>query len=323
MSRLLTCVFVHELPLLAQILVHTDRVQPSSDEIRAELDRLLASDEFANADRMSAFLRYVVERALAGDGDQIKEYAIGVDVFGRNGDYDPRLDSIVRVEARRLRAKVEEYYAVRGGADPVIIRMRRGSYVPSFERRAESERASPNGPATADITPAVANRRASSRVWLLGIAVLAGIVALAGVVGSRGRLWGVGGPQVSIAVLPFAHYSTDEADRLLAARLTDGVTSELARERSLSVVSHTTAMQFDGVRKYASEIGRALNANVVVEGRVSRTGDRVSVSIRLVNAQTDRKMWVQDFEGSAADPRELERRIAAQVAPVLLTPRPK
>ena len=82
-------------------------MQPSSDEIRAQLDRVLASAEFVNADRMSAFLRYVVERALAGDGDQIKEYAIGVDVFGRNGDYDPRLDSIVRVEARRLRTKVE------------------------------------------------------------------------------------------------------------------------------------------------------------------------------------------------------------------------
>ena len=61
-------------------------MQPSSDEIRAQLDRVLASDEFANAERMSAFLRYVVERALAGESDHIKEYAIGVDVFGRNGD---------------------------------------------------------------------------------------------------------------------------------------------------------------------------------------------------------------------------------------------
>jgi TolB-like protein len=311
--------------LLAHILVHTDPVQPSSDEIRAQLDRVLASDEFVNADRMSAFLRYVVERALAGDGDQIKEYAIGVDVFGRNGDYDPRLDSIVRVEARRLRAKVDEYYAVRGCADPVIIRMRRGSYVPSFERRAGPVEPSPNvpGPANTETTPAVPGRRTSSSAWLVGMAVLAGILALAGVMGSRGKLWGLGGNQVSIAVLPFAQYSSDEADRLLAAQLTDGVTSELARERSLSVVSHTSALQFADARRSATEIGRALNANVVMEGRVSRTGDRVGVSIRLVNAQTDRKMWVQDFEGSADDPRELERRIAAEVAPYLLASRPR
>ena len=300
-------------------------MQPSSDEIRAQLDRVLASDEFANADRMSAFLRYVVERALAGESDHIKEYAIGVDVFGRNGDYDPRLDSIVRVEARRLRAKVDDYYAARGGADPVIIRMRRGSYVPSFERRAGSEEQPSGvpGPAATDTTPATTARRTPSVAWQIGIALLACALVLAGVVASRGRLWGGGGrAQVSIAVLPFADYSTDEADRLFAARLTDGVTSELARERSLSVVSHTSALQFADARKPVTDIATALNANVVMEGSVSRSGDRVSVSIRLVNAQTNRKIWVQDFEGSAADPRELEHRIAAQVAPYLLASRP-
>src|SRR5262245_21738974 len=263
---------------------------------------------------MSAFLRYVVERALAGEADQIKEYSIGVDVFGRNGDYDPRLDSIVRVEARRLRAKVDDYYAARGSADPVIIRLRRGSYVPTFEHRAESQSpspAAPGPPATA------ANRRVTSSPWLIGLAVLAGTLVLAAVVGSRGRLWGVDATRVSIAVLPFATYATDEADRLLAARLTDGVTSELARNRSLGVVSHTSALQFVEAHKPLSEIGKALDANVVMEGTVSRSGDRVSVSIRLVRTQTNRKFWVQDFAGSVSDPRELERRIAVAAAPVL------
>ena len=72
----------------------------------AQLDRILASDVFANADRMSRFLRFVVERALAGESDQLKEYVVGIEVFGRDDRYDPRLDSIVRVEARRLRTKI-------------------------------------------------------------------------------------------------------------------------------------------------------------------------------------------------------------------------
>src|SRR5262249_23605473 len=154
----------------------------------------------------------------------------------------------------------------------------------------------------ADRPAAAASRRAASNAWLMGMAVLAAVLVLAVVVGSRGRLWGVDRTQVSVAVLPFATYSADEGDRLLAARLTDGVTSELARERALGVVSHTSALQFTDTHKWVGEIGRELNAQFVVEGRVSRSGDRVTVSIRLVNARTDRKVWVQDFEGNANDP---------------------
>lgn len=298
-------------------------MQPTADEIRAQLDRVLASEGFANADRMSAFLRYVVERALAGESDQIKEYAIGVDVFGRSGSYDPRLDSIVRVEARRLRTKVDEYYATQGGRDPVIIGLRRGTYVPAFERRsgAEALAAAPTPPPSADA--AVAASRRPLR-WQMAIAGLVCAVVLAGIAATRGSLWAtVSRPAVSIAVLPFAHYSADDGEALLAARLTDGVTSALARLGTIGVVSHTSAQQFAGVRKPAPEIARALNADIVMEGTVARSGDRVAVTIRLVKAATDRKMWVRDFEGRAADPRELERRIAEETAPFVLASAPR
>ena len=66
----------------------------SPEEIRLQLDRLVTSGGFANADRMSGFLRYIVERAVAGESDQVKEYVIGVAVFARDEQYDPRLDSI-------------------------------------------------------------------------------------------------------------------------------------------------------------------------------------------------------------------------------------
>ena len=84
-------------------------MEPTAEEVRQQLDRILASDLFANADRLSRFLRYVVERTLAGEGDQLKEYAVGVGVFDRGEQYDPRVDSIVRVEASRLRTKIDEY----------------------------------------------------------------------------------------------------------------------------------------------------------------------------------------------------------------------
>jgi TolB-like protein len=294
-------------------------VQPTPDEIRRQLDRILASEGFANAERMSGFLTYIVNRTLAGEGDQVKEYAIGVDVFGRNGDYDPRLDSIVRVEARRLRSKVEEYYAGPGIHDPVIIRLRRGSYVPAFEPRpaaaVETAAESPSTP------PAPARSVRGSSGWRLGFGLVAIALVLVSVAARRSGLWtGVGKPtpEISVAVLPFAQYSADERDRLLAARLTDGVTSELARLGTIAVVSHTSALQFAGVRKPAAEIARVLNANMIMEGSVTRSGDRVSVSIRLVNADRDRKVWVEDFEGRESDARDLQRRIAERAAPFVL-----
>ncbi len=79
-------------------------------------------------------LRFVVERTLDGQGDQLKEYLLGVEVFDRPPEYDPRLDSIVRVEARRLRAKLAEYYDAEGAGDVLRIRLAKGGYAPTFER---------------------------------------------------------------------------------------------------------------------------------------------------------------------------------------------
>ena len=103
---------------------------PTADDVRHQLDRLLASTGFANAGRMSRFLRFVVEKTLAGEGERLKEYVIGIEVFDRDASYDPRLDSIVRVEAARLRAKLAEYYAGQGSGDLVVLSLPKGGYAP-------------------------------------------------------------------------------------------------------------------------------------------------------------------------------------------------
>ena len=297
----------------AQDLVHTEFVGPSADEIRLQLDRLLTSSVFANADRMSGFLRYVVERAIAGESDQLKEYVIGVAVFGRDEQYDPRLDSIVRVEARRLRTKLDEYYTSHGLGDPIVIHMRRGSYAPTFERRAAQ--------APVPSVPGAVEPTASSTRWRPGFTALVVTVLLALPLGFtvwRAGLWtsvGSATPMVTIGVLPFAQYSTEAADALLAARLTDGVTSELARIRTLGVVSHTSAQQFAGTRRPLREIAQVLSVELILEASVSREGEAVRVSTRLVDARLDRKVWVADFVGTLPELQDLTRRIAAAVGP--------
>ena len=103
--------------------------------MRAHLERILASRLFSRSDRLTRFLRFAVEQTLAGHGSQLKEQLVGVEVFDRKPDYDPRIDPIVRVEARRLRSKLKAYYLSAGRSDDVVIGLPKGSYVPFFRAR--------------------------------------------------------------------------------------------------------------------------------------------------------------------------------------------
>jgi TolB-like protein len=104
------------------------------ETIRKHVARILASAAFANSDRMARFLRFVVDRTLDGAAQQLKEYAIGVEVFDRKPSYDPRVDPIVRVEARRLRSKLAAFYESEGKGSEVVILLPKGSYAPRFVR---------------------------------------------------------------------------------------------------------------------------------------------------------------------------------------------
>lgn len=107
---------------------------PSPSEIRLALDRILASPAFAKSGQLTSFLRFVVEEMLAGRGGTIKAYTIAVDALGRDANFDPQLDAIVRVEAGRLRQALAHYYATDGRFDPIVIELPRGHYVPTFHR---------------------------------------------------------------------------------------------------------------------------------------------------------------------------------------------
>src|SRR5215831_6966596 len=105
----------------------------SADRILACLDNVLAGEEFANSIQLSRFLRHVVENTVHGTETSLKESAIGMAVFNRRASYDPKLDPIVRVEARRLRVRLDHYYLRTGNEDPVRISLPKGGYVPVFE----------------------------------------------------------------------------------------------------------------------------------------------------------------------------------------------
>src|SRR5205085_5079119 len=104
--------------------------------VRQQLEKILAHGLFTRSERMGRFLRLAVQRTLDGRGDELKEYLIGVEVFDRKPSYDPRIDPIVRVEARRLRAKLKAYYESDGSSDELVIDLPKGAYTPKFRPRA-------------------------------------------------------------------------------------------------------------------------------------------------------------------------------------------
>ncbi len=108
---------------------------PDGLPVREQLERILASPAFQQSDRLKRFLRFIVLEVIEGRGDQLKEYVIGVQVFGKEESFDPRTDPIVRVQARRLRAKLVHHYREEGRADELIIDLPKGGYAPVFRRR--------------------------------------------------------------------------------------------------------------------------------------------------------------------------------------------
>jgi hypothetical protein len=106
---------------------------PAAPAVREALERILTSETFGRSERARNLLRYLFEQEQAGHADRLKGFAIAVDVFGKDADFDPSTDAVVRVQAGRLRELLAHYYATEGAAEPIRITVPRGSYVPAYE----------------------------------------------------------------------------------------------------------------------------------------------------------------------------------------------
>ena len=145
------------------------------EAVRQQLDRIAASPQLQASASLVRFLTFTVEETLAGRGDQLKEYLIGVEVFHRGADFDPRIDPIVRVQARKLRDRLAEFYAGPGARDAIQIEMPKGAYVPVIRpRSSEAEPVITPSELPANPTPSAppALQPAARRVPRLAYAVV-------------------------------------------------------------------------------------------------------------------------------------------------------
>ncbi|MEJ2097128.1 MAG: hypothetical protein P8Y38_08330 [Deltaproteobacteria bacterium] len=116
-----------------------DQKGPSADTIRQQLRCILNSPAFEATDAQKSFLRFVVEKVLSGQANEIKGYTVATQVFGRRDDFDQATDPVVSIHANKLRRALERYYLLAGRKDPIRIDMPKGTYVPTFSHRIVKE----------------------------------------------------------------------------------------------------------------------------------------------------------------------------------------
>ena len=285
---------------------------PPPDEVRAELERILCSHAIGGSDQLKRLLRLVVERTLNGRPELLKEYNLGLEVFQRPPDYDPKIDPIVRVQARRLRSKLDEYYASEGAYDSLVIQIPKGAYVSVFEARKSA------APAP-DIKPVPDIKPMRQRVWLAsaGVAVLLSILVVARV--ARDNVAAPAEIRRSIAVLPLQMFTEGGSRGHIANQIAEVLTTELAKNKQLRVLSRTTASKYRETTFSLPEIARALGVRWVVEGGVGLEGSRAYVKLRAIDSLTDRKIWADVFDCDLSELVAVNARAADSIAAAIVT----
>jgi serine/threonine-protein kinase len=233
---------------------------------RQQLDRILASATFRQVDRLKRFLSFIVVEGLQGRGDQLKEYVIGVQVFDKDSSFDPRADPIVRVQARRLRARLVRYYREEGAADPIVIELPKGGYAPVFKKRDASQ-----------------SGRRSIGATLVG--------------------------QNTIAVLPLADHSPAHDLAYFCHGLHQEIIHRLAKLEALRVI----AVQSNGEPATATTEEYAARAAMLLTGGVRKAGDRLRVTIHLIDSATASYLWSEAIDAGSADIFAVQETVADTV----------
>jgi len=150
-------------------------------QFQAEIEKLVASHALHGSESLCKLLRYLGKQALEHPGTAVKEYQIATEVFGRQADFDPQLDSMVRVQAGRLRTKLAEYYNTEGATDRIVVELPKGSYAVAFHERANAAAAHGNGAGTGTWAndPVESTGAATTRRYLASALSVALIAALA------------------------------------------------------------------------------------------------------------------------------------------------
>lgn len=292
----------------------------SAASARAQLEKILASTTFHDAELLSRFLRYVVEHTLAGDGNQLKEYKLGTEVCGRSTSFDPRIDPVVRVSALRLRTKLNEYYDRYGQNDRVRIDVPKGAYVATFTPLTAAREKETVFASTAAETQPRAHPLPPFLLWVLGALI---VTSLASYINFRHRQPSPPAAQdkVMLAVLPFVNLSGDPHQEYLSDGLTEEFIAQLGNlnPEHLGVIARTSVVGYKNTGKHVDQIGRELGVQYVLEGSIRRSGSRARITAQLIQVKDQTHLWAESYDTSDRDLLNLESEIARTAAQEIST----
>jgi TolB-like protein/Tfp pilus assembly protein PilF len=171
-------------------------------------------------------------------------------------------------------------------------------------------------PQTAVIDRRYRTPAAAVVIGVAALLVLATVLIGLNVAGLRDRLLGRAiAPRIeSLAVLPLENLMGDPAQEYFVDGMTEALITELAQISALRVISRTSVMQYKAARKPLPQIAKELNVDAVVEGSVQRSGDRVQITVQLIQAPTDRHLWAKPYERELRDVLVLQREVASAIA---------
>lgn len=291
---------------------------PTPDQVREQLDRILNSQDFGATPLRRKFLKYVVGETLEGRSINLKGVTIAIAVFGRDETFDQQNDPVVRVEARRLRQNLNDYYADAGWNDPVRIAIPKGGYKPVFDWQRTHESESENGGQTAEEVvveaPAASQSEGvavpAARRWQVPAVIALLVFSALTLWWASGTAWRPASNQdaapadgvlavptgPSMVILPFLDLSSGNQKRHIAIGLTQQLTTEFVRFRNLRVFSLGTALDYNSGLADPHQLRRNLGVEYIVEGSVNATDTTIGITVRLIDAETAQYLWAIHFD---------------------------
>jgi TolB-like protein len=246
-------------------------------EIREQLNRILSSAAFKNSRVLSGFLKFVTDETLAGKEMEIKEYSIGIQVLIRNSDFNPQLDSIVRIHAGRLRRALKEYYYEEGINDPIRIDIPKGSYIPVFLMQSAHSNS---------------ENKETVQETIKG-----------------------GTKKPVVAVLPFRNISQDSSRDFFADGLGEQLSTELTRFHDLTVISYYSSRHVGGLTGDIKEGAKLLGAQYLIAGSIQSDEKHLHICVQLIQENNAEQLWAQSFErnNSASSLFEIQHEIVRSI----------
>jgi adenylate cyclase len=304
-------------------LAEPNYLVPETEIVKIELDRILASPEFVSSERLQSLLSYLVAEVQEGRGERIKAFSIALDLYGRDETFDQQSDTIVRVEAGRLRRQLDKFYTRAGNTNSIRIDIPKGGYHPTFT-----------------LSPAVGTRETtqptgtairSDRRILIMVAVMAGItlmitawmLANSSQVGklsdektlSTESVDSVPVSKPFVMVMPMNTLGVDSTTNRLAVGLVEALITNLTRLSGISVMAHASMLELPRGDKSVSfrTMRQTYGATHILRGVIEQDADSVLVNVQLIDTSNGETLWAERLADTTGKFQSLEDRLALRI----------